>query len=223
MTIFRLWVMSRDADDRPRTVGQLWRAPSAGFRFAYESALPTDFHPLAEFPEVRGADRPYEARHLFATFAERIPSPRRPDYDVMMKSWGVDQRDDQLEVLARSGGIQATDWLELSEWRAPDDDLTTPLLVRVAGTRNWAGRDHVHVGDAIALRREPDNAWDTHATELVLPSGEKLGYIPRPYTALVAGLLDGGVVLGAHIERRLGIEQTYPRWHLLVRRADAAA
>ena len=219
MTVDKLWVMWRDEGNQRHAVAQLWRERPGEFRFAYMPVLPTDFRLLAEFPANRTEAEPYVARHLFATFAERIPSPKRPDYARILDSWGIDNRDDQLEILARAGGIQATDWLELVEWRSEDDDLRQPLLARVAGTGHWPGYAHAKEGDELTLRREPENPRDRHATELFLASGEKLGYVPKPYTDIVARLIDGGVDLRATILRRLGLESSYPRLQLRIERA----
>lgn len=215
----RLWVMWRGPDEQRRRIGQLWRTES-GFAFAYESELPADFHLLAEFPERRGADAPYTSRCLFPTFADRIPSPRRPDFAELLASWGVSSADDQLEVLARSGGLLITDWIELSEWRAEDDPLHTPLAVRVAGAGHHAtGVSLARAGDEVSLRREPTNPRDPAATEIMLTTREeRLGYVPRPYTELVAGLLDAGAQLRARIVRKLGMSETYDRWIVQIER-----
>jgi len=214
----RLWAMWRDEANQRQQVGQLWHAPD-GYRFSYEAELPPTFHLLAEFPEHRGPDRPYHARNLFSTFAERIPSPKRPDYRTMLDSWGVENPDDQLEILARSGGIQATDWIELSEWRPEADDLTRPLLARVAGLNRWPGVDTVGAGDTVELRREPSNQWDPFATELFLQSGLKLGYVPKPYTKTIASVLDTGAALRGRMVTPIGLEGSYPRWLMRIERA----
>jgi hypothetical protein len=211
--------MWRGPDEQRRRVGQLWRTES-GFAFAYERELPADFHRLAEFPEPRHADAPYTSRYLFSTFADRIPSPRRPDFEQLLASWGVTSADDQLEVLARSGGLLVTDWIELSEWRAEDDQLETPLAVRVAGARHHeTGVSLAKEGDEVSLRREPANPRDPAATEIMLTMhDQRLGYVPRPYTELVAGLLDAGAQLRARVVRRLGLSETYDRWVVQIER-----
>lgn len=216
----RLWVMWRDPSQSRRVVGQLWRDPK-GFHFAYNAELPTGFHLLPEFPARRGADAPYDSAYLFTTFAERIPSPRRPDYAAILKDWGVEHRDDVFEALARSGGIQLTDMIELSEWRPEDDTLDTPLRVRVAGTQFHAGAEITRVGDAVKLEREPANPHDPDASLLVLSArGEHLGRVPRPYTAGVARLLDRGESVEGRIVRKLGIPASYGRWVVELRRVS---
>jgi hypothetical protein len=102
--------MWRDPQQTRRAIGRLWRDADA-LHFAYEAEVPEGFHLLPEFPERRT----YTSRNLFPTFALRIPSPRRPDYRAILGRWGVEHPDDPFEVLARSGGILATDMIELCE------------------------------------------------------------------------------------------------------------
>lgn len=169
------------------------------------------FRLLAEFPDERTINAPFRASYLFATFAQRIPSPKRRDFDRIMESWGVVRTDNALEVLARSGGIQMTDRIELLEARSEPDELRTPLVVRLAGMKKHAGAAHICVGELLTLEREPTNEFDTHATKIVA-GGEKAGYVPRPYSALVARLLDAGVQLEARAVRQLGDPADVGRW-----------
>jgi len=199
----------------------LWREP-AGFAFAYggqdlEKAKQKGFRLLAEFPEERGPAYPYRSSYLFVTFAQRIPSPRRRDFARIMLSWGVAETDNPLEVLARSGGIQMTDRIELLEPRSDTDDLREPLAVRIAGMKKHPGAEHIRVGDALELVREPANAFDPHAT-MIVAAGEKAGYVPRPYSGLVANLLDAGVQLEATAVRQLGDPADVGRWVVRIAR-----
>src|SRR5687767_8248224 len=105
--IDRLFVIWRSpASSSRHVIGDLSREAD-GFAFAYRSALPTDaaFSLLPEFPEPRVAPNAYRGRHLFSTFAQRVPSPARSDHAALMRSWGVERTDDPLEVLAKSGGV----------------------------------------------------------------------------------------------------------------------
>ncbi|HKY37244.1 MAG TPA: HIRAN domain-containing protein [Polyangiaceae bacterium] len=129
-----------------------------------------------------------------------------------MQSWGVTDPDNPLEVLARSGGIQMTDRIELAEHRPKADDLRAPLLVRIAGMKKHAGAVHIQVGDTVTLMREPDNAHDEKATMIVAPGGEKAGYVPRQYSETIATLLDEGVQLEATAIRQLGVPADVGRW-----------
>jgi HIRAN domain len=222
-SVDRLWVVWGEPDDGTRRViGQLWREPS-GFAFAYvhgrdmDRAKQKGFRPLAEFPEERDFSSPYRSSYLFVTFAQRIPSPKRRDFHQIMESWGVDHTDNPLEVLSRSGGIQMTDRIELLEKRSASDDLEEPLYIRIAGMKKHPGSEHILVGDLLALKREPTNEHDENAT-MIVANGEKAGYVPRPYGALVARLLDGGVCLEARAVRQLGDPADVGRWVVRVAR-----
>lgn len=58
----------------------------------------------------------------------------------------------------------------------------------------------LRVGDALELRREPDNPHDANAVS-VSWRGRKLGYLPRRENAAAAWGLDRGQRLGARISR----------------------
>lgn len=197
----RLWVMwGEPKESRRRPIGELWR-DSKGYAFAYvpevQAAQAEGFRMLPEFPEARTADAPYRARYLFATFAQRIPSPKRADFETTMASWGVVNADDPLQVLAASGGVQMTDRIELAEYRPDDDDLSVPLFIRVAGTRYYPASAHVQPEMDLQLVREPGNAEDENATMLCAPEGRQIGYVPKQYSRIVAYALDAGHSLRA--------------------------
>ncbi|HEX8112008.1 MAG TPA: HIRAN domain-containing protein [Kofleriaceae bacterium] len=187
---------------------------SGEFRFWYEDDLTTaqqrGFRMLPEFPAHRRAEDPYVERYLFPLFAERIPAPTRRDAAAMLAAWGVEHLDDQFEVLARSGGLRATDRLELAEYRAADDDLSDPLEFRIAGRRHLVDVAPLAVGDAVSLQREPDNAADPAAV-VVDRLGRRAGYVPRQYTRLLGGLLDGGVALRGNVIRELVLPEDVGR------------
>jgi hypothetical protein len=158
-------------------------------------------------PELE-RDETLSSPFLFALFAQRIPSSTRPDFDRMMREWGVDNPDDRFEILAASGGRLKTDQVELFEERPITDTLTRPLRFRVAGVKYYDGAAHVRAGDELELRPEPTNEQDADATMVLLHNGRKLGYVPRPYAPLFARLLRGGVTLRARALRELNIPGT---------------
>ncbi len=55
-------------------------------------------------------------------------------------------------------------------------------------------------GDALDLRREPDNAHDANAVRVEW-QGRKLGYVPRRDNAAIAWGLDRGAPLRARVSR----------------------
>lgn len=71
----------------------------------------------------------------------------------------------------------------------------------VAGFRFHGGRevlDLLRAGDALELRREPDNPHDPRAVR-ILWLGVTLGYLPRSRNEAPADLLDRGVAVTARI------------------------
>ena len=60
--------------------------------------------------------------------------------------------------------------------------------------------EQVEEGDGLDLVPEPDNKYDPNAIK-VLWEGTMIGYIPRVFSAEVAGLLESGAELGARIDR----------------------
>lgn len=206
-------------------LGELWR-DSAGYAFAYghevERAMQHGFRMLAEFPDLRFFQSPYRSRHLFATFAQRVPSPKRADFARIMDSWGIENVDDPLEILARSGGVQMTDRIELAEHRSSDDELDTPLQIRLAGMKYYSGGAQIRPGIALSLVREPENERDSSAVAIVV-NGTKAGYVPRQYSALIARLLDRGVRLAAVAVRQLGVPADEGRWVVNLERINQRA
>jgi len=225
--LFTLW---RDPGDGTRhVVGELWR-DSQGYGFAYLDDLTQPvargFQELSEFPVRRGRAEPYRAEYLFPSFAQRIPDPRRTDRTQILSAWGVEHPDDPMEILARSGGVQLTDRIELAEYRAGHDTLERPLEFRVSGMRFQpdALQAALRPGAAISLLRDPTNRHDPHASLVLVHDETRVGYVPRQYSAMVARLLDAGVALDGVIVRKLLLPAETGRWVVrLVRRAAPRA
>jgi hypothetical protein len=226
-TIDRLFVIwGAPSDGGRHVVGHLTRDRSAGrFRFWYEPDLSAakrhGFALFPAFPEQLPESAPYEARYLFATFADRIPSPQRADAASMLASWGVAHPDDQFEILAKSGGLRATDRIELAEYRTSDHLLDEPLEFRVAGTKYVPTEMRAALAPGIELRleREPKNQFDAAATIIATTNdGKRAGYVPRQYSAMISKLLDSGVPLVGVALRELIIPEDAGRWLVRVAR-----
>jgi hypothetical protein len=126
-----------------------------------------------------------------------------------------------MEILARSGGVQLTDRIELAEWRPDDDDLGLPLEMRVAGASRHEGGAQLHEGDALALVRQPELEADPYAVRLDVVGGPSVGYVQRQYAPMVSLLLDDGVRVEALAVRRL-LEPGLPEGRWVVRLSRAA-
>ena len=78
------------------------------------------------------------------------------------------------------------------------------LRTRVNGEHYYEAAEAVRslaVGDRVALRREPANAYDKRAIEVLDSKGRKLGYIARMDNSAVARMIDAGERFEARIGR----------------------
>lgn len=220
MSIDRLFVLwSAPSDGGRHVIGHLTRGGASPFRFWYEadlsSATEKGFTFFPAFPEHRCERDPYEARYLFPTFAARIPSPHRPDAAGILATWDVSRPDDQFEILAKSGGLRATDRIELAEFRSDDDPLADPLEFRIAGTKYVPAESRASLARGTKLRfeREPSNPRDPCATLLATTiDGRRAGYVPRQYSRMISSLLDKAIALEVVAVRELVIPEDAGRW-----------
>ena len=75
--------------------------------------------------------------------------------------------------------------------------------MHIAGTAYYEAEGVVHrlhTGERLALRREPGNAHDGLAVEVLGPEGHKLGYLPRSCNEIPARLMDAGKRLFLRLE-----------------------
>ena len=75
--------------------------------------------------------------------------------------------------------------------------------MHIAGTAYYEAEGvahRLHTGERLALRREPGNAHDGLAVEVLGPEGHKLGYLPRSCNEIPARLMDAGKRLFLRLE-----------------------
>lgn len=74
------------------------------------------FHAFPAFPDT---DVLYRSDTLFHFFANRVMSPRRPDFDDYLEALGLTRGESNpIELLARSGGQRATGSVQVVADRA---------------------------------------------------------------------------------------------------------
>lgn len=81
--------------------------------------------------------------------------------------------------------------------------MTFLMKTEIAGTWYHDARrvvDRLTPGMALCLEREPDNRFDVDAVAVRLPSGEKLGYVPRRCNGAISRRLADGIALGAWLD-----------------------
>lgn len=191
-----LFVVWQDPDSRQWIpVARLTREGSI-YSFAY-----TDGAQKAErFPGFgRMADRRvrYESRQLFPLFANRILPKSRPEYRDYLEWLGLGGGDaDVLEVLARSGGLRATDSLEIIPCPEPTADGHYEIYFFSHGLRYLAEKDQMRIldlehGEPLFLMRDFQNHHDSMA--LLMRTRDPIsiaGYCPRYYAEEFANVIE---------------------------------
>lgn len=159
------------------------------YHFVYTSgaeAIP-DFRPFGAMRDLHSA---YKSEVLFPVFANRILAKNRPEYSDYLKWLGLSEaRYDELEELARTGGLRATDSMELFPCPEPTEGKNYEVYFFCRGLR------HLHVenqerarqlqpSERLYLMQDLQNPHDP--TALLMRTSEPVtlvGYAPRYYSA----------------------------------------
>jgi len=192
-------VLRQDPETREyAVVGRLEREGDE-YVFRYAPGVPDDpaAAPLPGFPELT---RTYRSPALFATFSNRVMTPRRDSYQDYLGLLGLQGGEPEpFEVLARTWGTRTTDRIQVLPVPRVDQTghLQTRFLVHGGGHVDPDGRalSRVRVGDQLQLRHEPQNLEDENAVLVLRMRDEgRLGYIPRPLAPFIHALWDANVV-----------------------------
>src|SRR5699024_9163236 len=166
-----------------------FRYENEGYHRKLEDALDNGYRPHLAFPDT---NKVYTSRELFGPFARRLPDPRRPDYQHVLKSLGLSLRSNEMEVLRATGGILATDSYE----------FVSPIIVEgnrfyldffVAGWRYYDGEsviNHLNTGESVELYLYPENPNDHKAVQITTTNGFLLGYIPAFYSGWMFEIIE---------------------------------
>jgi hypothetical protein len=148
------------------------------------------------FGWMRDLDSLYVSEKLFPLFANRILPKSRPEYRDYLRWLGLDRSEyDELEVLARSGGVRATDTLEIFPCPVPNKDGMYVGYFFCHGLRHLAPENRARVksmksGERLYLMQDFQNRYDPSA--LVLRTEDPvsfIGYCPRYYSSAFTQLL----------------------------------
>lgn len=186
-------VLRQDPDTREYSV--VGRLDHEGgqyvFRYAPRVSDDPDEAPLPGLPDRHQI---YRSRALFATFSNRVMTPRRDSYRDYLGLLGFEGGEaEPFEVLALTWGTRATDRIQVLPIPRVGQygHLQTRFLVHGGGhvDPDGAALRRVTVGDQLQLRHEPANPADARAV-LVLRAGDtdRLGYIPRPLAPFIHAL-----------------------------------
>lgn len=147
------------------------------------------FRPLASFPSLREA---YESDELFAMFANRLPSRSRPEYEHFVGWLHTEDKDDDIALLARSGGRRQTDAFEMFPCPEPDEDGLYHFQFFAHGLRHLSPDsikriEALRTGEQLLLMQDFQNHYDpsalvlrTNDTNETFPGDRYfVGFMPR--------------------------------------------
>jgi hypothetical protein len=169
-------------------VGRLTRENGI-YRFVYTRGAEemADFRPFGRMQDLRKA---YKSEELFPIFANRILAKNRPEYRDYLKWLGLSEaRYDTLEELARTGGLRATDSLELFPCPEPTEGKNYEVYFFCRGlrhfhTENQERTNQLGAGERLYLMQDLQNPHDSMA--LLMRTSDPItlvGYAPRYYSA----------------------------------------
>lgn len=216
-TVTRLLVTVRDPGTRLyRPVGFLSQM-ATGYSFAYlrTAVERSDFRPLPGL--ARAVMGPVESKHLFALFAERVISSRRPDRQESLAALGLPLDAAPFEVLARSQGQRVGDTIELlpAPFAEPGSSVSFTFLahgVRHLPTRNQARIETLTPGEPLRLQCDAGNEVNPKAQIVTDLDDLWLGWMPDPLINVVESVEH----LSLSVERSNGADVGF-HFRLLVR------
>jgi hypothetical protein len=190
-----LFIAWQDSDSRRwLPVGRLTRENGL-YTFAYTrgAILASDFKPFGKMDKL---DVSYSSSELFPIFANRVLAKNRPEYDDYLRWLGLsDVKYDDLEELSRTGGLRATDSIELFPCPLPTESNTYEVYFFCRGLRylhaeNLVRADSLKLGERLFLMQDLQNAADPMALLMRTCDPVTLvGYAPRYYSAEFTNLI----------------------------------
>lgn len=158
------------------------------YHFAYTRGV-REFRNFVPFGRMTDLNAEYVSETLFPLFANRVLPKSRPEYGDYLSWLGLSQAShDALEELARTGGLRATDSLELIPCPAPTEGNRYEVFFFARGLRHL-GKDSqeraltLATGERLYLAQDLQNGFDN--TALLLRTGDPVtlvGYAPRYYS-----------------------------------------
>lgn len=194
-----LFVAWQDAESRRwAPVGRLTQEDGI-YRFVYTRGAEVipNFRPFGRMQEL---DKAYRSEELFPIFANRILAKNRPEYHEYLKWLGLTEaQHNALEELARTGGLRATDSIELFPCPEPTEGKTYEVYFFCRGIRHLHQENQeraykLETGERLYLMQDLQNPQDNQA--LLLRTQDPItlvGYAPRYYSAEFTQLIGSTV------------------------------
>lgn len=191
-----LFVVSQDFVSKTWTPVARLTHDGKFYHFAYTRGaknLP-DFVPFGRMTEL---DAEYVSEQIFPLFANRLLPKSRPEYKDYLNWLGLTGvSHDILEELGRTGGLRATDSLELIPCPEPTSSNQYEVYFFCRGLRHMSADSQARSlalvkGEQLFLTKDIQNVSDGMA--LILRTEEPVtlvGYVPRYYSAEFSRLID---------------------------------
>ena len=165
-------------------VGILTRTANL-YEFVYTKGA-KDAEGFLPFGRIKDLGKIYQSPELFPLFANRVMARSRPEYDHYVRWIGADTApDDEMLILARTGGTRATDSLTVYAKPEPNERSEFDLLFLCHGIRHLprAAIERINAlkeGDTIFPMLDVLNPFDANAVSLrTTDPAWLIGYVPR--------------------------------------------
>lgn len=179
-TLYLAW---QDPETRRwHTVGRLEQLHDA-YCFCYTKGA-RQAPRFVPFGRMLNLTQRYYSRELFPLFMNRILHKGRPEYQDYLRWLKLEEGSNPLLLLARSGGVRATDLLEVFPKPERGEEGYYTLHFFSHGLRHLPLEsrqcsDALQAGACLDLVPEPDNGYDELAIALHDSGRTKVGYCPR--------------------------------------------
>ncbi len=163
------------------------------FRYSQSAKKTPEFVP---FGVMNNVTKTYESQALFPIFKNRLLAKNRPEYADYMEWLGLsNQLVTDMDELSRSGGIRATDNLQLFPYPEKQDGKYVVEFfvhgIRHVPTRQADRIATLQSGDELFLMKDVQNRADALALAIrTNDPPEIIGYCPSFFTADINQLLD---------------------------------
>lgn len=205
-----LWLVWQNQLTRKKYhVGNLFYEDGKGYLFHYvedekarglHEAIKNGFSGFFAFPDF---DKKYRSKFLFHAFSRRLPNKGRPDYDELLKSYGLNSTAHEMELLKITKGKTATDSFELVSPILLDKDATFKVNFHIEGWRYYNGNeiiDELKQNQKLKLVRDSDIKQDKYAVKVLANRDTLIGYVPAVYSEFFSTLLQQDAEIEMQIE-----------------------
>lgn len=200
-----LYVAIQDHDSRRWSTVARVRKQGDFYRLNYTGGA-KDLAGFKGFGLMRSLDKEYVSHDIFPLLKNRVLASGRPEYKRLISWLGLAEgQHDAFEELARTGGVRATDTIELIPEPEPTIQNRYEAYFFIRGARHLPPPtedviNRLQVGDRLYLMKDIQNEVDPCALLLRTQDPISLvGYAPRYYSEDFSILASGADVKEASV------------------------